>query len=124
MKRVRETVEMIVQLPVHVFDAAQSSNGTTPSALLAGMRESFQQRQLGIVDGTDRGQGVVNLFITDIKEADWVRAFELALKVVTDCGLSDESIIAKSVSWESADDARIDYTVYWPEQYDREFSIW
>jgi hypothetical protein len=123
MRRVWDTVDMIVQLPL---DCVPEEYDDEPPhyVLLRILQSLFENSGLGTVDGSDRDGGKINIFIYEIAEGNWTPALAVVLKELEREKLLDVAVVARKISWESDNDARVDYTVFWPKNYDQEFSIW
>jgi hypothetical protein len=115
-QRVRDTVAMILQFP--------SSKEHGAMHTLNVLDTLFQESGLGKVDGYDWGGGKINLFVYDIRDADWQAAFDMVVGELTRLRTLELAVVARSISWETQDDEWIDYDVFWPSGYDKEFSIW
>ncbi len=121
-RRVRDTVHLIIQFRLN--GAFGDDEDDRRYDRLVGILEAlFDHSGLGKEDGTDSGGGKLNVYIYSIRDADWEKAVELVLKELDREGLLHQAIVAQSISWESDDDERIDYTVVLPRDWQGEFSI-
>lgn len=107
---------LIVQFPAEKLHGAMHASDTLAPLL--------EESGLGHFDGHDYGGGKINLFVFGIRDDDWTRACDLVVSELARLRLLDVAMVARSISWESEDDEWIDYSVFWPQGYDKEFSIW
>ncbi|VTR96736.1 hypothetical protein [Tuwongella immobilis] len=115
-QRVRDTVAMIVQFPAERIHGAMHA-----ADMLAPL---LSENGLGQYDGHDYGGGKINLFVFDIRDDDWQRAFDLVLSELASLRLLNAAVVVRSISWETDNHEWLDYTIFHPQGYDKEFSIW
>ncbi len=115
-ERIRDTVEMTIQFPSGLYyEAVHAADA---------LADLFAKNGLGNFDGTDVGSGTVNLFIYDIRDADWGNALAVVIEILRELELLDKAMIVRGISWWTDDEEGTDYTTFWPEGSDKRFSLW
>jgi hypothetical protein len=121
-KRIDDKNGLIVQLPLSAFWGTAEECGHRNEVADA-LDRLFQEHGCGMFDGTDIGEGRTNLFIYEITDQNFGKAFTLVLDELRRRNLLAQAIVARTVAVGDPDGPWAEHTVVWPDNFQGEFRI-